>query len=212
MDEEVREIRDKNKERMLHLLAQKIKNRKSKPPARFHFGEGISYEEKYRSVSEWWDNFRFHLAMAIRSPDKLNRFLGNSLPSEIMYLLYYARKKGMSLFATPYYSSSLNIIGYRYSDEAIRGCTLYSPRLMGMYGNIRMWGEENIIEVGKPNTTGWPLPDGHSTYWRYSKVTILIPSAMGQACGKFCTPYQRIYDFQSGQLSFEFESSHPKES
>ena len=60
LDEEVREVRDENKERMLHLLIQKIENRKSKPSARFHFEEGMSYEEKYRLVSEWWNDFRFH--------------------------------------------------------------------------------------------------------------------------------------------------------
>ena len=57
LDEEVREIRDENKERMLHLLIQKIENRKSKPSVRFHFEEGMSYEEKYRLVSEWWNDF-----------------------------------------------------------------------------------------------------------------------------------------------------------
>ena len=76
LDEEVREVRDENKERMLHLLIQKIENRKSKPSARFHFEEGMSYEEKYRLVSEWWNDFRFHLAMAVKIPGELNRFLG----------------------------------------------------------------------------------------------------------------------------------------
>ena len=65
LDEEVREVRDENKERMLHLLIQKIENRKSKPSVRFHFEEGMSYEEKYRLVNEWWNDFRFHLAMAV---------------------------------------------------------------------------------------------------------------------------------------------------
>lgn len=68
LDEEVREVRDENKERMLHLLIQKIENRKSKPSVRFHFEEGMSYEEKYRLVNEWWNDFRFHLAMAVKSP------------------------------------------------------------------------------------------------------------------------------------------------
>ncbi len=75
LDEEVREVRDENKERMLHLLIQKIENRKSKPSVRFHFEEGMSYEEKYRLVNEWWNDFRFHLAMAVKSPGELNRFL-----------------------------------------------------------------------------------------------------------------------------------------
>ena len=107
LDEEVREMRDENKERMLHLLIQKIENRKSKPSVRFHFEEGMSYEEKYQLVSKWWGDFRFHLSMAVKSPAELNRFLGNSLSSETMYLLNRARKKGMPFFATPYYLSLL---------------------------------------------------------------------------------------------------------
>ena len=66
LDEEVREMRDENKERMLHLLIQKIENRKSKPSVRFHFEEGMSYEEKYQLVSKWWGDFRFHLSMAVK--------------------------------------------------------------------------------------------------------------------------------------------------
>ena len=51
LDEEVREERDENKERMLHLLIQKIENRKSKPSVRFHFEEGMSYEERLGYVN-----------------------------------------------------------------------------------------------------------------------------------------------------------------
>ena len=181
LDEEVREIRDENKERMLHLLIQKIENRKSKPSVRFHFEEGMSYEEKYRLVSEWWNDFRFHLAMAVKSPGELNRFLGNSLSSETMYLLYRARKKGMPFFATPYYLSLLNVTGYGYND-------------------------------GKPNAAGWILPDGHNIHRRYPEVAILIPDTMGRACGGLCASCQRMYDFQSERLNFEFETLRPKES
>lgn len=39
LDAEVREIRADNRERMLHLLVQKIENRKS-TPSRFRFAEG----------------------------------------------------------------------------------------------------------------------------------------------------------------------------
>ena len=82
LDEEVREIRDENKERMLHLLIQKIENRKSKPSVRFHFEEGMSYEEKYRLVSEWWNDFRFHLAMAVKRAEPFSgklAFFGNNV-------------------------------------------------------------------------------------------------------------------------------------
>lgn len=211
-DEEVREMRDENKERMLHLLIQKIENRKSKPSVRFHFEEGMSYEEKYQLVSKWWGDFRFHLSMAVKSPAELNRFLGNSLSSETMYLLNRARKKGMPFFATPYYLSLLNVTGYGYNDEAIRSYILYSPRLVETYGNIRAWEKEDIVEAGKPNAAGWLLPDGHNIHRRYPEVAILIPDTMGRACGGLCASCQRMYDFQSERLNFEFETLRPKES
>ena len=129
-------IRADNRERMLHLLVQKIENRKS-TPSRFRFEEGMTYEDKYRQVSVWWDDFRFHLAMAVKSPSELNRFLGNSLSAETMYLLSKARKKGMPFFATPYYLSLLDITGKAYDDETIRSYILYSPQLVETYGNIR---------------------------------------------------------------------------
>ena len=212
LDEEVREMRDENKERMLHLLIQKIENRKSKPSVRFHFEEGMSYEEKYQLVSKWWGDFRFHLSMAVKSPAELNRFLGNSLSSETMYLLNRARKKGMPFFATPYYLSLLNVTGYGYNDEAIRSYILYSPRLVETYGNIRAWEKEDIVEAGKPNAAGWLLPDGHNIHRRYPEVAILIPDTMGRACGGLCASCQRMYDFQSERLNFEFETLRPKES
>ena len=212
LDEEVREMRDENKERMLHLLIQKIENRKSKPSVRFHFEEGMSYEEKYQLVSKWWGDFRFHLSMAVKSPAELNRFLGNSLSSETMYLLNRARKKGMPFFATPYYLSLLNVPGYGYNDEAIRSYILYSPRLVETYGNIRAWEKEDIVEAGKPNAAGWLLPDGHNIHRRYPEVAILIPDTMGRACGGLCASCQRMYDFQSERLNFEFETLRPKES
>ena len=212
LDEEVREMRDENKERMLHLLIQKIENRKSKPSVRFHFEEGMSYEEKYQLVSKWWGDFRFHLSMAVKSPAELNRFLGNSLSSETMYLLNRARKKGMPFFATPYYLSLLNVTGYGYNDEAIRSYILYSPRLVETYGNIRAWEKEDIVEAGKPNAAGWLLPDGHNIHRRYPEVAILIPDTMGRACVGLCASCQRMYDFQSERLNFEFETLRPKES
>ena len=211
LDEEVQEIRAENKERMLHLLIQKIENRKSKPSVRFHFEEGMSYEEKYQLVSEWWNDFRFHLTMAIKSPIELNRFLGNSLSPETMYLLYKARKKGMPFFATPYYLSLLNVSGEGYNDEAIRSYIIYSPRLVETYGNIHAWEKEDIIEAGKPNAAGWMIP-GHNIHRRYPEVAILIPDTMGRACGGLCASCQRMYDFQSERLNFEFESLKPKES
>ena len=68
------------------------------------------------------------------------------------------------------------------------------------------------MEVGKPNAAGWLLPDGHNIHRRYPEVAILIPDTMGRACGGLCASCQRMYDFQSERLNFEFESLRPKES
>ena len=80
------------------------------------------------------------------------------------------------------------------------------------YGNIRAWEKEDIVEAGKPNAAGWLLPDGHNIHRRYPEVAILIPDTMGRACGGLCASCQRMYDFQSERLNFEFESLRPKES
>ena len=209
LDEEVQEIRARNKERIIHALIQKIEGRKS---SRYHFDEGASYEEKYRLVSEWWDDFRFHLAMAVKGPKELNRFLGNSLSAETIYLLSRARKKGMPFFATPYYLSLLNCGTEGYDDEALRSYILYSPQLVETYGEIRAWEREDVVEAGKPNAAGWLLPDGHNIHRRYPEVAILIPDTLGRACGGLCASCQRMYDFQSKRLNFEFDELRPKES
>ena len=209
LDEDVQLIHAKNKERILHALIQKIEHRTA--VSRYHFEKGISYEEKYRLVSEWWNDFRFHLAMAAKSPTELNRFLGNSLSAETMYLLSRARKKGMPFFVTPYYLHLLNPGSTGYNDESLRSYILYSPQLVETYGQIRAWEREDIVEARKPNAAGWLLPDGHNIHRRYPEVAILIPDTMGRACGGLCASCQRMYDFQSKRLNFEFDSLRPKE-
>lgn len=102
--------------------------------------------------------------------------------------------------------------GEGYNDEAIRSYILYSPRLVETYGNIRAWEREDIVEAGKPNAAGWLLPDGHNIHRRYPEVAILIPDTMGRACGGLCASCQRMYDFQSERLNFEFDALRPKES
>ena len=90
LDKKVIEIREQNKERILHILIQKIENRKT--ASRYHFESDLNYNEKYELVKEWWNDFRFHLSTAVKSPKELNRFLGNSLSDETMYLLQRAKK------------------------------------------------------------------------------------------------------------------------
>ena len=147
----------------------------------------------------------FHLAMAVKNPTELNRMLGNSLSEETLQLYHKARKKGMPVFITPYYLSLLNPTGKGYDDEAIRSYILYSSQLVETYGNIHAWEKEDAVEDGKPNAAGWLLPDGHNIHRRYPDVAILIPDSMGRACGGLCASCQRMYDFQSERLNFNFE-------
>lgn len=211
LDNEVCAIRKQNKERIIGCLVHKIENRHALNN-RYVFPENISEDEKYRLVNQWWNEARFHLSMAVRSPSELNRMLGNSLPEEFMQLLYKARKKEMPFFITPYYLSLLNPTGKGYDDSTVRSYILYSPELVETYGSIRAWEKEDVVEAGKPNAAGWLVPDGHNIHRRYPEVAILIPDSMGRACGGLCASCQRMYDFQSKRLNFNLEELKPKES
>ena len=211
LDEEVMAIRHSNKERIIAGLIRKIERRHA-PTSRFQFTEGMSYAEKYVKVQEWWNTGRFHLAMAFKSPTELNYFLGGSLSAGTMDLLARARKKGMPFFVTPYYLSLLNTNTSGYDDATIRSYILYSEELVDTYGRIKAWEKEDIVVSGQPNAAGWLLPEGHNIHRRYPEVAILIPDSMGRACGGLCASCQRMYDFQSERLNFEFESLRPKES
>ncbi|MBP8848638.1 MAG: KamA family protein, partial [Parabacteroides sp.] len=191
-------------------LIRKIERRHA-PTSRFQFTEGMSYAEKYVKVQEWWNTGRFHLAMAFKSPTELNYFLGGSLSAGTMDLLARARKKGMPFFVTPYYLSLLNTNTSGYDDATIRSYILYSEELVDTYGRIKAWEKEDIVVSGQPNAAGWLLPEGHNIHRRYPEVAILIPDSMGRACGGLCASCQRMYDFQSERLNFDFESLKPKE-
>lgn len=210
LDEEVMAIRRSNKERIIAGLIRKIERRHA-PTSRFQFTEEMSYAEKYIKVQEWWNTGRFHLAMAFKSPTELNYFLGGSLSAETLQLLAKARKKGMPFFVTPYYLSLLNTNTSGYDDAAIRSYILYSEELVETYGQIKAWEKEDIVVAGQPNAAGWLLPEGHNIHRRYPEVAILIPDSMGRACGGLCASCQRMYDFQSERLNFDFESLKPKE-
>lgn len=210
LEEDVIAIRKANKERIIQGLIQKIERRKTSS-SKFLFSEGMTEEQKYNQVSEWWNNSRFHLSMAIKSPSELNFFLGGSLSDETMRLLAQAKKKEMPFFITPYYLSLLNTGTEGYDDATIRSYILYSAELIDTYGHIKAWEKEDIIVAGQPNAAGWLLPDGHNIHRRYPEVAILIPDSMGRACGGLCASCQRMYDFQSKRLNFDFEALKPKE-
>ena len=210
LDADVLQLRAQNKERIIHVLVQKLTHR-GKGPSRYRLEKGLSYEEKYNRVCEWWNDHRFHLAMAVRTPEELNHFLGYSLSSETLYVLEAARKKGIPFFVTPYYLSLLNCSAEGYDDQTLRSYILYSPELVETFGEIHAWEKEDVVEAGKPNAAGWLLPEGHNIHRRYPEVAILIPDTMGRACGGLCASCQRMYDFQSHRLNFNLESLCPNE-
>ncbi len=209
MDDEVKEIRKKNKERIIRCLVAKIESHHA--GSRYYFPEGMSEEDKYDKVREWWFDHRFQLAMAARSIREINRMLDHTLPADTIHLYHEARHKGMPVFVTPYYLSLLNPYEEGYDDRAIRSYVLYSPELVETYGQIRAWEKEDAVEPGKPNAAGWLLPDGHNIHRRYPDVAILIPDSMGRACGGLCASCQRMYDFQSKRFNFDFEKLKPGE-
>ncbi len=210
LDEEVLAIRRANKDRIIRGLIRKIERRHSSF-SRYQFTEEMTYEDKYQKIEEWWNTSRFHLSMAIKSPTELNSFLGNALSPETMQLLMQAKKKGMPFFVTPYYLSLLNASHTGYDDASIRSYILYSEELVDTYGNIRAWEREDIVVAGEPNAAGWLLPGSHNIHRRYPEVAILIPDSMGRACGGLCASCQRMYDFQSERLNFDFDALKPKE-
>lgn len=210
LNEQVRAIREANKERIMALLVRKIEHRPASS-GRYVFPEGCSEAEKLGWVRRWWGEARFHLSMAVKSAAELNRMLDGTLSGETLRIYQQAQEKGIPVFVTPYYLSLLNPTGKGYDDAAIRSYVIYSSRLVETFGSIRAWEREDIVEEGKPNVAGWLLPGGHNIHRRYPEVAILIPDTMGRACGGLCASCQRMYDFQSRRLNFELEKLKPKE-
>lgn len=210
LNEQVRAIREANKERIMALLVRKIEHRPASS-GRYVFPEGCNEAEKLGWVRRWWGEARFHLSMAVKSAAELNRMLDGTLSGETLCIYQQAQEKGIPVFVTPYYLSLLNPTGKGYDDAAIRSYVIYSSRLVETFGGIRAWEREDIVEEGKPNVAGWLLPGGHNIHRRYPEVAILIPDTMGRACGGLCASCQRMYDFQSRRLNFELEKLKPKE-
>ncbi|KPK87007.1 MAG: hypothetical protein AMS27_03725 [Bacteroides sp. SM23_62_1] len=213
LDPRIVELRKENKERIISLLINKIDAGEIKD-SKYFFEEGLSYEDKQKLVREWWENYKFHLRFAIRSPDLLNEMLGHSLDPDTMKILYDAEKAGIPFFVNPYYLSLLHVrvpyfaIG---ADLAIRHYIVYSRQLVDEFGNIVAWEKEDEVVPGKPNAAGWLLPSYNNIHRRYPEVAILIPDSMGRACGGLCSSCQRMFDFQRGNLNFDLDKLKPTE-
>ncbi len=214
LDEEVINIRRKNKTRIINLFIKKIEAG-TLTSSTFVLDPTWSRKEKYQKILEWWDNRLFHLHFAIRSPELLDEMLDHSLDPETMALLYEAKEVGIPFFINPYYLSLLDTRkhgSYIGADQAIRDYVIYSRELVDEFGHIAAWEKEDEVEPGKPNAAGWLLPDGNNVHRRYPDVAILIPDSMGRACGGLCASCQRMYDFQRGHLNFDLDRLRPGES
>jgi len=213
LDPRIIKLREENRERILKTIIQRIDKGQIKD-SRFKFEPGMSQEQKYLRTLEWWEDSRFHLRFAVRSPDLLNEFLGNSLDPDTMRVLYDAEKKGIPFFVNPYYLSLLHVRVPYFAvgaDLAIRYYVVYSQQLIDEYGSIVAWEKEDRVEPGKPNAAGWILPNEYNIHRRYPEVAILIPDTMGRACGGLCASCQRMFDFQRGNLNFNLDRLKPKQ-
>ncbi len=214
LDPEIVKIRKENKKRILGIIIKRIDSGEIKS-ASYNFDEGMTDDEKFKKANEWWNDKKFHLKFAIRSPELLNEMLDFSLSKEIMQRLRKAKEAGIPFFVNPYYLSLLNVKEPDFavgSDLAIRDYVLYSEKLIKEFGHIVAWEKEDIVEAGLPNAAGWLLPEGNNIHRRYPEVSILIPDTIGRACGGLCVSCQRMYDFQSGNLNFNLQKLKPKES
>jgi lysine 2,3-aminomutase len=212
-DPRIVKLREENRERIINILIDMI-DAGEISSNKYRFSEGMSREQKFLQMLRWWNEHTFHLHFAIRTPDLLNRMLGESLDPDTMKLLYDAEAKGIPFFVNPYYLSLLHVrvpyfaIG---ADLAIRHYVVYSKQLIDEFGHIVAWEKEDLVRPGEPNAAGWMLPSQKNVHRRYPEVAILIPDTVGRACGGLCSSCQRMFDFQSGHLNFNLDKLKPEE-
>lgn len=210
-DKEVIKIHAKNKRRIIKVIVKKIDSGEWKSSS-YTFASGISDNEKLKLVDEWWEDWRFHIKFAIRDPETMNEMLDFSITPDTINILEEAQKVGIPFFVNPYYLSLLNVREYEIgpgADQVIRDYVFYSEQLIKEFGKIAAWEKEDIVKQGEPNAAGWILPSQNNIHRRYPEVAILIPDTMGRACGGLCVSCQRMYDFQSGHLSFNVDQLNP---
>ncbi len=206
LEPEIMRIRRENKLRILKIIIRKITKREIRS-ARYHFKKGMSDQDKLKAAKRWWNEHRFHIRFAARTPFALNEMLDFSLDEDTMGTLNRAHEKGIPIFANPYYLSLLDTRSNPVAmgaDLAIRQYILYSDDLVNEFGRIQAWEKEDRVEPGKPNAAGWVIPDVN-LHRRYPNVAIVIPKTLGRACGGLCSSCQRMYGFQNGTLNFDHE-------
>jgi lysine 2,3-aminomutase len=213
LDPRIVKLREENKQRIIGILMNLIEKGELKS-SRYYFEPNLSKSDKLEKLERWWEDYRFHLRFAVRTPELLNRMLNYSLDPDTMKILKEAKEVGIPFFVNPYYLSLLHVRVPYFAvgaDLAIRHYVLYSKQLVDEFGKIVDWEMEDKVEEGKPNAAGWLLPGVHNIHRRYPEVAILIPDTMGRACGGLCSTCQRMYAFQSGRLNFNLDQLVPDE-
>ena len=213
LDPRIVQVREENKQRIVGILMERIDSGEVKSST-YYFEPNLSRAKKLEKMQRWWEDYRFHLRFAVRSPELLNEMLDHSLDPDTLKILKDAEEAGIPFFVNPYYLSLLHVRVPYFAvgaDLAIRHYILYSKQLVKEFGSIVAWEKEDQIEPGKPNAAGWLLPEGHNIHRRYPEVAILIPDTMGRACGGLCSSCQRMYDFQGGRLNFNLDKLVPGE-
>ena len=214
IDPRIIQLREENRQRIIGILKRRLESGEIKSE-RYFFEPELSEEEKMEKMQRWWEDHRFHLRFAVRSPELLNELLNHSLDPDTMKILKDAEEAGIPFFVNPYYLSLLHVRVPYFAvgaDLAIRYYILYSKQLVDEFGKIVAWEKEDLVEPGKPNAAGWILPEGHNIHRRYPEVAILIPDTMGRACGGLCSSCQRMYEFQRGRLNFDLDKLAPGKS
>ena len=214
LDPAVINERNKNRDRIIRYFVRKIDSGEIQR-SRFQFDPGMTDKQKYTKVREWWNDWKFHLQLAVRSPKGLNELLGNSLDKKTMSTLEKAAGSGIPFFANPYYLTLVHVNPKEqlvHTDEAIRDYVFVSEELVNEFGHIIAWEKEDQVIPGEPNAAGWILPNSTNIHRRYPEVAILIPDTVGRACGGLCVSCQRMFDFQNGHLNFSLEKLKPKDS
>lgn len=212
LSERIIATRKENKERIIKVIIEQLSTGKQKSK-RYFFEEGMTDGEKYKRALTWWNDYKFHLRFAVRSPAHLNEMLDHSLRPNRLEVLNNAHEAGIPFFINPYYLSLIDVNitpGKMGSDKTLRDYVFHSQELVDEFGSIVAWEKEDIVEPGKPNVAGWILPAFHNVHRRYPEVAIFIPDTRGRACGGLCVSCQRMYDFQSGHLNFNLDKLSPK--
>jgi len=212
LSERIIKVRKENKKRILNVIIDELTSGEQ-TSKRYVFEDGMSDKEKYKLALTWWNDYKFHLRFAVRSPEQLNKMLDYSLRPTRLKILNEAHEAGIPFFINPYYLTLIDVNitpGKTGSDRTLRDYIFHSRELVEEFGNIVAWEKEDVVKPGKPNAAGWILPPYNNVHRRYPEVAIFIPDTRGRACGGLCVSCQRMYDFQSGHLNFNLDKLQPK--